>query len=325
MDNTILLTTISIVAILVILYLLITKLKTSKQKQELQSSIKQSKNTSTFSSTPSTKPTGSGKYIGQYKVIKVLGQGATSKVYLVEKDNKLYAAKLFQSEDPELLERFKREVEILKQIKHVNIVQIFDYGEHEGKPYLILEYVEGKTLDEVYHDLTLIQKIDVILAISNALNYLHNKGIIHRDIKPENILVHTNIKNSKLTDLGISRIVYWKPITYAGQILGTPSYMAPELFEGVYTDPKIDIYSLGITMYEIFTGKLPFEGNASEVIIKHMKETPTLPTLINPQIPTQLEKIIMKCIEKKPERRYKSVSKLIEDLIFVKESLKNKE
>ncbi|MCX7972233.1 MAG: serine/threonine protein kinase [bacterium] len=264
----------------------------------------------------------SDKYIGTYRIIKLLGRGATSNVYLVSKDNKYFAAKVFQHKDPELIERFKREIEILKQIKHVNIIQIFDYGESNGTPYLILEYLEGKTFDEVYPNLTILQKIDVIIEVSNALNYLHNKGIIHRDIKPENILVDKDLKKVKLTDMGISKIVYWRPITHDGQILGTPAYMAPELFEGVTSDPKIDIYSLGIMMYEIFTHRLPFDGTPSEIIIKHIKEIPTLPTLLNPDIPTQLEKIIMKCIEKNPERRYKSVSKIIEDLMFVKDILK---
>ncbi|MCS6955848.1 MAG: serine/threonine protein kinase [Candidatus Calescibacterium sp.] len=261
-------------------------------------------------------------YIGPYKIIKLIGKGASSKVYLVTKDNKNFAAKLFQHKDPELLERFKREIEILKQIKHINIVQIFDYGESNGIPYLILEYVDGKTFDEIYPNLTTLQKIDIILEISNALNYLHNKGIIHRDIKPENILVDKDLKKVKLTDMGISRIVYWKPITHDGQVLGTLAYMAPEIFEGVLSDPRIDIYSLGITMYEIFTNRVPFEGNPSEIINKHMKEIPVLPSLINPNIPSQLDKVIMKCIEKNPERRYKSISKLIEDLILVKETIK---
>lgn len=260
--------------------------------------------------------------IGPYTIIRELGKGATSKVYLVSKDKNFYAAKVFQHSDKELLERFKREAEILKQIKHINIVQIVDHGEDNNKAYLILEYVNGKTLDEIYPNLAIIQKIDIILAICNALNYLHNKGIIHRDVKPENILVDKDLKTIKLTDLGISRIVYAKPITHDGQILGTPAYMAPELFEGVYTDPKIDIYSLGITMYEIFTGKVPFDGSPSEIIIKHLKENPLLPSLINPNIPTNLEKVIMKSIEKNPERRYKNVLKLIEDLTTIRESLK---
>jgi len=260
--------------------------------------------------------------IGPYTIIRELGKGATSKVYLVSKDKNFYAAKVFQHSDKELLERFKREAEILKQIKHINIVQIVDHGEDNNKAYLILEYVNGKTLDEIYPNLTIIQKIDIILAVCNALNYLHNKGIIHRDVKPENILVDKDLKTIKLTDLGISRIVYAKPITHDGQILGTPAYMAPELFEGVYTDPRIDIYSLGITMYEIFTGKIPFDGSPSEIVIKHLKETPLLPSLINPNIPTNLEKVIMKSIEKNPERRYKNVLKLIEDLTTIRESLK---
>jgi len=265
---------------------------------------------------------GSSPSIGPYKIVKLLGRGATSKVYLVSKGSQFFAAKVFIHDDPQLLERFKKEIEILKQLKHNNIIEIVDHGEQDNKPFIIIEYVEGETLAEMYPNMSMLEKIEVIIAVSNALLYLHNKGIIHRDVKPENILVNKNLKVVKLTDLGISKIVYARPITQDGQILGTPAYMAPEMFNGVYDDPRIDIYSLGITMYEIFTGKVPFEGSPSEIIMKHLKEEPILPSLINQSIPTSLEKIIMKCIEKSPNRRYKNISKLIEDLIFVKEKLK---
>ncbi|MFN3994960.1 MAG: serine/threonine-protein kinase [bacterium] len=308
-----------IISSIIIIILLFTIYFTKKNKKNENNKTEPKEISESQTSSTLNKST---TWLGDYKIEKLLGQGATSKVYLVTKGGKQYAAKVFQHEDPELLERFKREIEILKQIKHINLVSIVDFGEDNNKPYLILEYVDGKTLDEIYLDLTFLQRLDIIIAVSNALNYLHSKGIIHRDIKPENILVDKELKNIKLTDLGISRIVYWRPLTQDGQILGTPAYMAPELFEGVYTDPRIDIYSLGITMYEIFTGKLPFEGSPSEIVIKHLKETPVLPSLINPNIPTQLEKIIMKAIEKNPEKRYKNISKLIEDLILVREILK---
>jgi len=260
--------------------------------------------------------------LGKYKIVKLIGKGATSNVYLVSKDNQIFAAKVFTHNDPQILERFKKEIEILKQIKHNNIIQIIDNGENNGKPYIIIEYVEGETLAEKYPDMSIIEKLETIIIVANALLYLHNKGIIHRDIKPENILIDSKLKVVKLTDLGISKIVYAKPITYDGQILGTPAYMAPEIFQGIYDDPRIDIYSLGITMYEIFTGKVPFDGSPSEIIMKHLKEEPMLPSLINPSIPTALEKVILKCIEKSTHRRYKNISKLIEDLVLVKENLK---
>lgn len=309
-----------IISITLILSLILTILIYNKKRKN------KNQETQIQKSNPQTEiqKTNNEKYIGNYKIVKLLGEGATSKVYLVSKNNSLFAAKIFQHQDPELLKRFQREIEILKQIKHINIVQIIDHGEQDNKPFLILEYVNGKTLQEIYPDLTIEQKLDIILAVSNALNYLHNKGIIHRDIKPENILIDKDLKNIKLTDLGISRIVYWKPITFEGQILGTPAYMAPELFEGIYTDPRIDIYSLGITMYEIFTGKLPFEGTPSEIVIKHLKENPPLPSLINPNVPSNIEKIILRCMEKKIERRYKNISKLIEDLTIAREMIKKK-
>lgn len=259
--------------------------------------------------------------IGDYEVIKLLGEGATSKVFLVKKDNTLFALKQLNIVDEEFKIRFQREINILKELKHKNIVSIIDIGIYQDKPFIVIDYVDGDSLDRIATKLNIIQKIGILISAANGIAYLHSKGIIHRDIKPENILVSKNLKEVKIADLGISKVVYWKPITQEGQVLGTPAYMAPELFEGKSDDPKIDIYSFGITMYEVFTHNVPFDGKPSEIILKHIKEEPKLPSLINPDIPQALDKIIMKCIEKKTERRYKSMLSLIEDLITVRKNL----
>jgi serine/threonine-protein kinase len=262
------------------------------------------------------------KRIGDYIVIKFLGEGATSKVFLVKKDNSLFALKQLNIIDDELKQRFYREIEILKKLKHKNIVSIIDSGIYEGKPFIVMDYVDGDSLDRIAPKLNIIQKLDILISAANGIAYLHSKGIIHRDIKPENILVSKDLSTVKIADLGISKVVYWKPITQEGQILGTPAYMAPELLEGKSDDPRIDIYAFGITMYEVLTHNVPFDGKPSEIILKHIKEEPKLPSLLNPEIPQALDKIIMKCLEKKPERRYKSMLTLVEDLIMVRKNLK---
>jgi serine/threonine-protein kinase len=263
------------------------------------------------------------KRIGDYIVIKFLGEGATSKVFLVKKDNSLFALKQLNIIDDELKQRFYREIEILKKLKHKNIVSIIDSGIYEGKPFIVMDYVDGDSLDRIAPKLNIIQKLDILISAANGIAYLHSKGIIHRDIKPENILVSKDLSTVKIADLGISKVVYWKPITQEGQILGTPAYMAPELLEGKSDDPRIDIYAFGITMYEVLTHNVPFDGKPSEIILKHIKEEPKLPSLLNPEIPQALDKIIMKCLEKKPERRYKSMLTLVEDLIIVRKNLKS--
>jgi eukaryotic-like serine/threonine-protein kinase len=262
------------------------------------------------------------KRIGDYIVIKFLGEGATSKVFLVKKDNSLFALKQLNIIDDELKQRFYREIEILKELKHKNIVSIIDSGIYEEKPFIVMDYVDGDSLDRIAPKLNIIQKLDTLISAANGIAYLHSKGIIHRDIKPENILVSKDLSTVKIADLGISKVVYWKPITQEGQILGTPAYMAPELLEGKSDDPRIDIYAFGITMYEVLTHNVPFDGKPSEIILKHIKEEPKLPSLLNPEIPQALDKIIMKCLEKKPERRYKSMLTLVEDLIMVRKNLK---
>lgn len=262
------------------------------------------------------------KRIGDYIVIKFLGEGATSKVFLVKKDNSLFALKQLNIIDDELKKRFEREITILKELKHKNIVSIIDSGIYEEKPFIVIDYVDGDSLDRIAPKLNIIQKLDILISAANGIAYLHSKGIIHRDIKPENILVSKDLSTVKIADLGISKVVYWKPITQEGQILGTPAYMAPELLEGKSDDPRIDIYAFGITIYEVLTHNVPFDGKPSEIILKHIKEEPKLPSLLNPEIPQALDKIIMKCLEKKPERRYKSMLTLVEDLIMVRKNLK---
>lgn len=305
------------VIIVLLVFILIKKYKKDKNKNELKSD-KINKDEKSLEKDPSKV-----KKIGNYEVIKFLGEGATSKVFLVKKGDSLFALKQLNIVDDEFKKRFQREIAILKELKHKNIVSIIDNGIYEEKPFIVIDYVDGDSLDRIATKLNMMQKLDIVISAANGIAYLHSKGVIHRDIKPENILVSKDLKVVKIADLGISKVVYWRSITQEGQILGTPAYMAPELFEGKSDDPRIDIYAFGITMYEVFTHTVPFDGKPSEIILKHIKEEPKYPSLINPSIPQALDKIIMKCIEKKPEKRYKSMILLIEDLINIRKNFKN--
>lgn len=305
------------VIIILLVFILIKKYKKDKNKNELKSD-KINKDEKSLEKDPSKV-----KKIGNYEVIKFLGEGATSKVFLVKKGDSLFALKQLNIVDDEFKKRFQREIAILKELKHKNIVSIIDNGIYEEKPFIVIDYVDGDSLDRIATKLNMMQKLDIVISAANGIAYLHSKGVIHRDIKPENILVSKDLNLVKIADLGISKVVYWRSITQEGQILGTPAYMAPELFEGKSDDPRIDIYAFGITMYEVFTHTVPFDGKPSEIILKHIKEEPKYPSLINPSIPQALDKIIMKCIEKKPEKRYKSMILLIEDLINIRKNFKN--
>ena len=305
------------VIIVLLVFILIKKYKKDKNKNELKSD-KINKDEKSLEKDPSKV-----KKIGNYEVIKFLGEGATSKVFLVKKGDSLFALKQLNIVDDEFKKRFQREIAILKELKHKNIVSIIDNGIYEEKPFIVIDYVDGDSLDRIATKLNMMQKLDIVISAANGIAYLHSKGVIHRDIKPENILVSKDLNVVKIADLGISKVVYWRSITQEGQILGTPAYMAPELFEGKSDDPRIDIYAFGITMYEVFTHTVPFDGKPSEIILKHIKEEPKYPSLINPSIPQALDKIIMKCIEKKPEKRYKSMILLIEDLINIRKNIKN--
>lgn len=305
------------VIIVLLVFILIKKYKKDKNENELKSD-KINKDEKSLEKDPSKV-----KKIGNYEVIKFLGEGATSKVFLVKKGDSLFALKQLNIVDDEFKKRFQREIAILKELKHKNIVSIIDNGIYEEKPFIVIDYVDGDSLDRIATKLNMMQKLDIVISAANGIAYLHSKGVIHRDIKPENILVSKDLNVVKIADLGISKVVYWRSITQEGQILGTPAYMAPELFEGKSDDPRIDIYAFGITMYEVFTHTVPFDGKPSEIILKHIKEEPKYPSLINPSIPQALDKIIMKCIEKKPEKRYKSMILLIEDLINIRKNFKN--
>lgn len=292
------------------------------------------------------------KYIGsvineRYKIIKKIGVGGMGNVYLAEHEilKKKVAVKILhfeQSKRKDTLERFKREAIAASNMGQVNIVDVTDFGyTEEGNAYFVMEYIEGCSLAEVIRNekkLPLEYAVSVASQIAVALYSAHGKGIIHRDLKPENVLITEKDGISpfvKIVDFGISKIVHdeinrkdkLKTLTKSGSIFGTPEYMSPEQAGGNNVEPTSDIYSLGVIVYEMLTGKIPFsDDNYMKVLHKHQYEFPDLPSAVNPEIPQDVDGFIMKCLEKKPFNRYDSMLSLLGDLkkIYINHSLEKK-
>lgn len=292
------------------------------------------------------------KYIGsvindRYKIIKLVGTGGMGSVYLAEHEilRKKVAIKILhyeQSKRKDTVERFKREAIAASNIGQDNIVDVTDFGyTEEGNAYFVMEYVEGRSLADVMKEqrvLPLEFAVSVAAQIAVALYSAHGKGIIHRDLKPENILL-TNKDGIypfvKIVDFGISKILQddakpderLRTLTKSGAIFGTPEYMSPEQAAGESVEPASDIYSLGVIIYEMLTGRLPFfDDNYMKILHKHQYEFPDLPSNVNPDIQPDVNALIMKCLEKKPFNRYGTMMLLLNDLknIYIKYKLEDK-
>ena len=257
------------------------------------------------------------KKLKSYKLISLLGTGGMSEVYFaqdIRSDTKV-AIKILDkklSKDPEYIKRFKREVEISRTLSHPNIIKIISCGTDKGRYYIIYEYIEGMTLDKYIKSKKLsIKEIKVVtLQILKGLSYAHSKNIIHRDIKPSNIMISNG--NVKILDFGIARATTKSTITKTGMFMGSPHYTSPEQIDGKKIDHRTDIYSLGIVLYEMVTGRVPFQADTPLGFVKaHSYEQ--VPK-IKRKIPSYLEEIIFKCLEKRPDNRYES-AKIIFDLI----------
>jgi len=267
------------------------------------------------------------KKIGHYLILETLGKGAMSEVYLAqdqEADKKIALKKLsgFSSENKnESLVRFKKEAHTLSLISHPGVQKCSEFFQEKDSFYLAMEYFEGKNLKYSSHLFNLREKIEIILKISEILEYIHQKGIIHRDLKPENILVKKEKKEIqvKMIDFGLAYLNDFSTLFRQGQGIGTFSYISPEqtglLRRNI--DQRSDLYSLGIMAYELLTGELPFKDKSiSALIHKHLAVIPQSPVLINEEIPPVIEKIILKLLEKEPDGRYQSAEGLKKDLEF---------
>src|SRR5262245_2105488 len=260
----------------------------------------------------------------RYVIRRKLGSGGMADVYLAE-DQELgrrVALKLLNDRhaaDDQFVERFRREAQSAAGLSHPNIVSIFDRGRAEGTYYIAMEFLEGRTLKEllIRNGPTPIPiAIDYARQILSALSFAHRNGIIHRDIKPHNIVVGSDGR-LKVTDFGIARSGA-SQMTEAGSIVGTAQYLSPEQARGARVDPRSDIYSLGIVLYEMLTGHVPFTGDtAVEIAMKHLSEVPEPPSKLRPDVPHDLDAVVMRALAKDPEQRYGSAEEMDADLARV--------
>ena len=257
---------------------------------------------------------------GRYEILEHIGSGGMADVYRARchKENRFVAVKILRQEyndDEAFVRKFIREAQSTAELHHPNLVDIYDAGNENGIHYIVMELAEGMTLKRYirrYGRLSARETVDFAIQIAGAISVAHKNGIVHRDIKPQNILV-SDRGVIKVTDFGIAKAATGD--TVSANTMGSVRYLSPEQARGGYSDSRSDIYSLGITIYEMATGRVPFDGdNAVAIALMHLQEEITPPRCFFPDIPVSLENIILKCTMKHPEERYQTAQQLIDDL-----------
>ncbi|MCR5279155.1 MAG: Stk1 family PASTA domain-containing Ser/Thr kinase, partial [Lachnospiraceae bacterium] len=262
-----------------------------------------------------------GMIIGErYEIIEKIGTGGMSDVYRAKdhKLNRLVAVKVLKqefSENANFVSKFKVEAQAAAGLMHPNVVNVYDVGEESGINYIVMELVEGITLKKYIEKkarLSVREATSIAMQIALGIEAAHNKHIIHRDIKPQNVII-SNDGKVKVTDFGIAKAATSNTIT--SNVMGSVHYTSPEQARGGYSDEKSDIYSLGITMFEMLTGRVPFNGDTTVAIaIKQIQEPMPSPKEYVPEIPVSVEQIVLKCTQKSPDKRYQNMEELITDL-----------
>ncbi len=261
-------------------------------------------------------------FADRYEIIEELGEGGMGKVYRVE-DRRLQeevALKLIKPEislDKRTIERFSDELRYSRKIAHRNVCKMYDLGEENGTHYITMEYVSGESLKgmiKMMGQMSAGQAIFIAKQVCEGMSEAHRLGIVHRDLKPGNIMLDRE-GHVRIMDFGIARSLEAKGITKQGMMIGTPDYMSPEQVEGKEADPRSDVYAFGVILFEMMTGRLPFEGESSlSTAFKHKIEKPPDPRKVNPEVSFELSRLILKCLEKNREQRYQNMAELLEGL-----------
>jgi serine/threonine protein kinase/Tfp pilus assembly protein PilF len=267
----------------------------------------------------------------RYQIIEDLGRGGMGRLYRVldTKINQEVALKILRPEisrDQETIGRFSNELRLARQVAHKNVCRMYHLGETEGTHFIIMEYIPGQDLQSMIKmtkQLSMETAVSIAMQICEGLAEAHRMGVIHRDLKPGNVMIDKE-GNARILDFGIARSLESRGMTQSGHLIGTPEYMSPEQAQDTGIDQRSDIYSLGIILYEMVTGKVPFTGDTPiSITIKHIEETPKSPQELAPNIPEVLNHLILKCLAKNKEYRYQSAKQLYTELAKIGESIKD--
>jgi len=268
-----------------------------------------------------------GRTLDEYELESLIGEGAQATVYKAYQPEleRYVAVKVVTQGYRDMLTRFKQEAKTIAALRHPNIMVVHDYGEYDGYIYFVMEYVEGGTLQDrlLGEPMPWINVIGLSIPVASALQHAHERGLIHRDVKPTNILMPQE-DWPLLADFGLVKVkradgssvmARTTPLTDSGLVVGTPAYIAPEQANNDEIDARADMYALGVILFEMVTGRLPFEyANPNRLMIAHLTETPPSPSELNPNCPPELEDVILKALQKTPDNRFPNMNAMVDAL-----------